>query len=844
MNEWLVNHAYENTWCKPSIDRRLIAKGARLSRKTGELFGLTITKEPVRLPIEDRWFHVFQLGRMSPHFYELKVGDVWARLDRVVNDSGTIFTVYKENGEVYPASKAWIRKLRNQNVIIAVEDYDQLPAFSEDALYLRVYVGLYSDDPAFREENKARIYGDAVRNPTEVTMMIRKYNEWKDTLPGHTQAYVNGKGVENLTQDTMKLWDYVELVYDGMVEDVYHIPVNGLASFDSTLDNLRKYLLLPNTGTETIRFINDVDVAICYGNESRFYQQHLSQSLRQVTHNTYSLPTGRIQKFIDWNENWDDIANVVIKLKVRYSGMDRPLEYEHNRIHELYKLPKDKLIQAMVGVNSQVPEWRASHLENSFYNHIMAAYYQSINLDLCTKAYGYNSVSKMIADTPVKTNIVNDKQVAIAPPLLSRNSTAFEYDRQGRYLGHYPCINMANDVYTATNLNCELVDFVGGQEDIGLDIKYNREDYVLEEGINYRFYINKIVSGDNTAEYTDVTGDDNYYVISPEGLVQWNHDPDRERSIILPDTSLLVYCITGDFNDGRLDFTVKYRDEDGGRELPCPFEFEHLTIIMNGHTLVPGIDYRVEWPRVVVTNKRFLEQGSAVNFPKVVVVARGLIDKYVMPEHGFVRNGQLSNNCQFDVRDDKVININVGGRIVHREDIIFREDQTVGIDSALNGLPYCVTDPVIPLRDIVSQNTYEMREVAKELDGRVEDYLSVYFPTPPSSNVNPITEQYHVFSPMMNDAIKDIQRGLLNIQPDVNNHLTTQEFDRLMERYLDLLDFEPARNSVNLSYVVIHPHIYNSIIDLSELEYSFIERINSRYLGNKVVLNNHLRIKA
>lgn len=843
MSDWLVKHALSNTWCKPSIDRRLIAKGGRLSRKTGELFGMTITRYSVRLPIDDRWFHVFQLGNLGPEFYEIRIGNQWARMDRVVNDSGTLITLYKENGEVYPCSKAWIRKLPNQNVIVAIEDYSQLPSYTEDALYLQFYVGLFTDTSEFLEENKPRIFGDVVRNPTEATQMVLKYNEWKTTLPGYTKAYVNGMGVKDFTTDTFKLWDYIELVYDGLVEHVYRIPVNHLESFDSLIDECRKYLLLPTTDTDTIRFINDVDVELSYGNETRFYNQHKSKDLRQVTHNAYSLPTTRIQKLLDITDGWDDVSKLEIILKVHHSGMDRPLEFEHNRLHELYKLPIDKIKQAMTGANSMVPEWRASYLENSSYNHIMAASFGNINLPLCTEAYGYNSISKMVADTPVKADLVNDKKVVIAPPLLSRNSTAIEYDINGLYLGHHPCINLANDVYTATDMNCELVDFIEGQVDVGLDIHYNQQFFQLDEANNYRFYINKIVSGTNTNIYTDVTGNEDYYTVSEDGVVTWTFDRFRERAIIVSDKNLLSYCITGDLSDGKLDTMIMIKDEDD-KSIPCPYEFEHLTVIMNKHTLVPGVDYHVEWPRVIISNKRFLEAGANYNYPKLVFIARGLTDKYVEPPYGFVRNGVLSDNCHFDVRDDKVVNINVGGHIYHREDLKFREDMRMSVRKELNGLPYSITDPVIPLRSVADGNTYELRERSKELDGRVEDYLSVYLPTPPIDDENPITSQYHVFSPIMNKVISDMKRLVLIVRPDENNHLTTQHFDELMERYIDMLPYEPIRRNVDLRYIVVHPHAYNTTIELSEIEYSFVERLNSRYLGGKIVLNNHLMIKA
>ncbi|MGK7530024.1 DUF7193 family protein, partial [Salmonella enterica] len=114
---------------------------------------------------------------------------------------------------------------------------------------------------------------------------------------------------------------------------------------------------------------------------------------------------------------------------------------------------------------------------------------------------------------------------------------------------------------------------------------------------------------------------------------------------------------------------------------------ETVEVWLNNHPLVHGIDYHTRWPEIVVVCKAWMADGDT---NKISVRCRGVTGELRIPKHGFVSSGLLSNNNQFDCRDDKVIRVVGGGSLLLRDAVVFREDNTVGVDIVQDGFPYSV----------------------------------------------------------------------------------------------------------------------------------------------------------
>lgn len=843
MENWLVTHAHDNIWCQPANDRRWIVKPERLSMPEGETFGMQVQGYSIRFPEKLKWFHVFQLGGMNHR--ELGITDLfdsWVRLDRIVSHYGTMITIYNELGRTMPLEYVWLRKQPNGNVIIATEMVESQADFSTDALFIRFYNGAFRYTSDYTEEHHSKVFGQIIRDNAERFSIVEKFNELRQ-MAGEPIVYINGYEVDILTTDDIKLWDYVEIVYDGLIESIHYFQMSDLQSFHSTLDGKRKFLLHPPRQLNTIHFINDVDVSVLKGNLGLYFHQNQSESFRQVTHNDYSILVNRFSNYIINMDDWNELDELKIKMVVRRSGMDRPLTFNHNRIHELYKLKDSQIVSAMVGINSNIPEWQASTLEDAAYNRIMAARYSTITNGLCTTAYGYNAASRYVGDTPTKTEHSGGNLVATLPPLLARNCTVYEYDKDGLLLGYYNHYDNVTTEYVCQHSETTMVEAIEGQATKQIEIIHDAKDFTLAKGFNYRFYTNQLKSGVPTDVFEDVTGTD-AYTIDTDGKVLWNIDQSRRMPVIWSDRNFLSYGFEEDMYTGHAKFTIDYWLNDDEYK-PLLLEPETLEIWMNGHILVPNIDYFVKWPQVVVCNKTYLENSPNRHRPWFDIRCRGLAKELRMPKTGFVVNQLISNNAAFDIRDDKVVQIAVGGGIRHRDDVVFREDTAVGVPEMTNGMPYMVNDPTVPLREMVSQNTYTMRDASRDLDGRIESYLTNFIPTPEDIKHNPIPNIYELFSPIMNKVIHDMVNG--DLMPEADDQLyyiSTRQFDELMKEYMYLLDYEPTLKDVDLRYVAVHPHDGYDIVYLEPIQMTMVERINDRYLNNRVIITQLLRIKV
>lgn len=839
-NHWLVNHAADNIWCDPNNDNRITAQLARLSSPEGETYGMQVTEYSIKLPTEDRWYHVYQLGNLSCEYVGIKeLGNAWARLDRVVNEYGLNIKVYSDAGRTFPLSLAWIRQLPNDNVIVALGTYEAQINLSVTPMYICFYDGKYRHTADYDSKLATKITGVLARNQVELENTFRLYQSEREKL-GNTTAFVNGYPVADLNSNSAEVWDYIEVYRDSLVKETHFFDVKHLATFTSKLDKERKYLIHPPKGCEALEFVNDLDIFLFCGNTGCYLPIHKPQTLRQLTHHDYSISSHFIQELSNAN-GWTSLDDIQIKINIRNSGIGRELVYEHTQLRELYKMDDRCIANAMVGMNSTVVEWQAAELENSLYCRLAAARYYDITKDFATDTYGYNAVSKYVSDTPVK---ITDNVFQL-PPLLKGMITVYEYDEDGLYLEHHVVEHMTDGLYRPSNPNCKLIEPLIGEAKDTASVYYNATDFTTIKGINYRFYKCPMKNGEVPyRKFIDITDTDEVSIGS-DGKVIWNIDATRYMPVVVSDEVILHYTRDANLADGVIDFNVT--SDRTGNGFSIPYAPKVLDLSIGKYQLIPEVDYHVEWPRIVIYSKERL--GAEEDFATIPVTIRaiGIAPSYESPKPGYVVNNLLSNNNRFDVRDGKVVRFIVGGKLKHRSDIAFREDTAIGIDGLANGTPYVINDTMIPLRTIVSdeRSIYELKEWDEELDKRIEEYLTLFIPQPPNVEHNPILTRYRTFSPLLNKIIHDLKADLLRpVEDDERNLISTQQLDKIMVPYLDYLDFDPIRLKVDDNYVVTEPHAFTSAIELTPLEFSLVERINDRYLGNKIILNKLLSIKG
>lgn len=850
MSSWLVNHAAENVWCRPSEDGRFIIKPARLCTKRGDVYGVQVSEHHIQLPDKTNWYHTFQIGLQNPEDLNFKIWGGWKKAKDIVNENGVIVIPYTESGRQIPLDLVYFRYISNHNLLVAVKRYETQVNLGNEDLYLKIYKGKYQTHPDWTDDNKIFCESSVVRSPEDITSLIVRYG-YAVRKPGMVLCSVNGYPVDAFTVANVKAWDYVEFIHDGTIREVHKFTLDTLPTFISTLDKFAKALIHLPKAIDTVLHLNDIELYLYKGTVGRFVHTHQMADLRQLTHRDFSISTKHLYDYGVANPKWWQLpGDVELRVYIRQPALDNQVQFDANRILELYKMDDHQIISAMIGPDDTLDIWKASTLEQSAYSRLINAMPNHMSRKLVTDAYGYNACSKLLGYN--YTPVIYDTQGRPRAPIhfgMMQSCTVFEYDKNGLLLGWGLHNVFAGSMYDCKHLNCAFVECVEGEGSDELDIDFGMKMPKCNPIYQYRYYVDQTVSEKPTWKYTEVT-DSNAYDILADGTVVWNVESTRFLPVRQSDRKFLINEYTFKNSEmtsgaGLLYFNAQYKNSFDNTFVPLEFEPETVEVWLNGRSLVIGVSAIVDWPKIGICDKKLVEEIGSDDY-HIVLRARNFIPrdaKYKMPKHGFVYDGVLSNNNQYDIKDDKVIRVIAGGRMYDRSDVEFREDQLRLRSKLANGLPYQITDPLIPLRYHIEYPTYPLHAQAKATDAAVEEYLTHALPTPPAVEYNPIPERYNLFSLTLNKLVLDILNGEFHIDERPGHYISTDEIEKLMTNYKQFLRADAAAMDIDDNYVVFYPIAVRGTVELYPLEFSFIERVNSIYFNDRVILGQHIRVK-
>lgn len=838
MEQWLRNHAVKNVWQQPEVPGDLTFAPKRLTAG-GEVRGFTIDGSHMVKTPDDGWFNIYHIGKFHRNLGNLRLPlDRWVKLNAVINERSCFMMVYNEDGLTVPTAQCWLRRMPTGAVLLAVKWSQRYNWVNEKTLWFRIFPGNYPAGGGTIHPTK--VYPFEISNVARRQKALEEFYRLTNEKKGWVSCWVNGKFVDKPVVDDVKIWDDFEIFVDGLVSKVYDFKIGDLSTFDSTLDGARKYLMHLPKSMRDWYFCRNCEIVLIHNRDGRYYQRHLNSYLRNLTPSDFSIPTTRVNHYrLLFNEQIKDMNTVIVRLIVRQSYLDKKPIYNATHDHDLYKLTDKQIVEAMVGPNSNVPEWQAANLEKSAYMLVGAAKNENITRDLSTDAYGYNATTRYFADTPSKLTLDSRGWGCSLPALLAKQSVVYEYDENGILLDVYNVDN--NNYYYARNPKARLVEAIAGTSCDCVNVVDNAQDFQILLGENVSLYLRKLYDGNPIDEY-EVAEEGKDYT-REDGFIKWTVDRTRRHPTVFYDDRHLFFTTKVDTKKtGEIRIPITARNQDGQirtQHLPM----ETLEVWIEGYPLVQSIDYEVIWPEVCINTKVYTPDSGVVT---VAVRGRGVTGKMRVPKHGFITGGLLSDNTSFDVRDDKVVRIVAAGGLRHRSEVKFREDTSLQLTNrAIDGFPYSVDDPSVPLRTIVSRDTYEMRDEARDLDARVEDYLTPKIPTPHLVDPVPLPSWYHLYSPTLNIIIHDYQTHVLRlVEDDPEYKISTGQLELIIGRYKSYFDFDPAYLGFDNRYVRVHPHMYYYIMEIDELLYAFLDRVNAMYFEGRVQLNQYLKIRG
>lgn len=867
MYQFLLDHAIKNVWCTPEQDNQLIFCAHRVTKTTGELNRFKLMNRRVNLPTQGKRFHVFQVGQVQPKMTGLlslnpQWGiEKWIQFSEAVNTLKLFTNIYTSPGIELPRFKTYYMFTVDRDLIFAVEEDKNYPIqFSEDKIYVRLYTNAYfQSSRADASLEYLHCEGIVVKNTNDILFFQLAYAAYA-AKDGYTFAYKNGLLVDGIDLVNIAVNDTVEFIYDSSVKRVVTFTVADLKTFNSTLDSKYKYLLHHTDAlNDTIDFHDDIDIHILHQQapgryRGYYYHRNLEDSHRMVTHRDYSIAVDYVNYIAGYlnqavSATPIDYLQLKVQVKIRDSGYQRPLIFDNSRIFELYKLPNPKITQAMVGIDAVVDEWKAASLEASFYTALMREKrFSNINIEMIQKGYGYNSISKLVGDTPTKTVLKSSRQSANLPYNLYENCTVYEYDADGTMLG-YHSHSLGND-YECVDNNARMIEVISGDGSNKPDVTFGTDNIPLPIYDNYRVYSCHYVNGVPDEVWTDVTGSNLYTVVN--NTLVWGVSDYSQYLMVRTDTKFLAYDIPLLPVAGTLYFTFSELENRTGiyENYMLPVPLGELDIFLNGRSLIRGLDYIVHFPKVYIINKKHLVQPANSTIQNIHVRFTGFcksdLSLDAIEDYGFVEHGFLSNNNRFDIRDDKVLRITMNGGLKHRDDLLFSElHDGISVVNPINGNPYQIKDIVVPLKQLVNENTYSLRDKSIVIDKKISDYMTIKLPQPLRSTVSSITERYPIISPFICHLVNDMASGQID-SIDMISPLTDNRILEICNPYEFLLKFDPIslENNLNDHYVIIIPHNLDMTINLTIYQYRFLLRVMKLYCRGLVDLSSFVTFSA
>jgi hypothetical protein len=689
--------------------------------------------------------------------------------------------------------------------------------------------------------------GRLVRSEQDVLAVQQQYHTDK-LKEGAVFAFHNGRLVSDFLPSMIVIGDYIEYVHDTSVYRVIDFPIAMLGAFNSILDNKQKYLLNPvEDEHDTIDFEDDIDLyLINNGDNGRFegiyYHRNMKDAIRMVTHKDYSIPVTVVQAYETVHEDrWGVGADLSIRLYIHKAGFDRPLIFDSHRIFELYRLSANSVNRALLGIDSTVPEWRAENLENSPYVKLMRNKNDHLDPLQVQQAYGYNSISRLFGNSPIEVDNSTGVGKITLPVALQENVTVYEYDDDGLMLGRF--YHEIGIQYTCRNNETELVEIIGGEATQSLGTIFGETTIPVSNQHNNRVYLCTLFGQEPAWDWVDVS---NAGLLSVGmGQISLDIDPERDYSAVVSDRRFLGYDFLMNDKNGVYKFTLTsfetHFDETELRIMTIPPR--RIDLWLNGHSLIEGLDFYVNFPEVTIVNKTYLLEGDPQH---IEVRGTGFctsdMELETQREVGFVEHGYLSHDMRYDVRDDKVLSVVVGGRLTSRDTLSFAEDNLgVAIQGVPNGSPYSLRETVVPLKGSTYIDTYQFRDQAMEIDQRIADYMTLKYPQPVIPGPSPITQRHMVYSPFLSRIISDLREDLFD-EEWLQSHYSNADLMAKMDDYKYLLDFDPAYLGVDERYVFVHPHRYVNAIDVDVYEFNLIKRVVQLYFNDKIPLSHFFTV--
>lgn len=857
--DYLRKQALTDVWRVPSLDRQFIVNPQRVTKNYGRVKNATVMWDTVKLPDNTSRWHVYDVSSVAAVNLNIFTKyNSWTAVSETTARHGVYTDIYVSSGLQLPRFDTYYRYTESGVLLLAVKINRKLKCnLDQDQLFFRVYSGAYNTQNQDLPTNiNVKTFGLYYFNLVDKDTFLNSLN----TLPvqGKVHVFHNGVWVDNINNVSLSFGDYIEYIWDKSFVKTKDWAIKDLYHYVSELDRDQKYLIHHDEPGDNVDFYDDIDVYVyqkAAGQPFRgiYFHKNSLAAVRQLTHRDYGLrtknipPIAKLLESIGSPELSAPIDSLYIRFDYRESGLTKnKLVYENYRIFELYKLKDQDIVRAMQGIDSSVKFWSAPELEKSYYSFAMRCSYNELTKEVAEKVYGYNASAKIVGNSPIKVDPNNVQDIPL-PIRAQHGCTVYEYDSNGFLTNWY--IHYGGQSYRAKDPDTTYLEIIIGLGSERLDQILNARSLQLKENLTYRVYNTSIIGSSLQGKVEDVTFSDKYSIVNNQ--FTWLSTRAADFPIVMSDGVFFAKDYKVRANFGVMNITLStLQDRPLGDGLyPMLFPMGQLNVFLNKRLLIRGIDYFFNFPNINIVNQEYLndplvlEQDVHVRFCGFAKYEDNEFKITQDADVGFIEHGFLSNNNRFDLRDDKVQRIVVGGRLFTKEEIQFSEEHSgASIINAANGLPYMVEDVLVPVKPYTVKDMYLLKQESRVIDKAVSDYLTLKLPQPVRGPIMAIPNRHRVYSPFFHKLVTDLKNNTLKLNFKAEG-FTKQEVIDKCKTYEYLLASDPLNdnNAQDERFVVILPHGFNKPIGLTANSYRFLSMAVQLYGKNLVQLSPFIK---
>ena len=852
--------AIESIYCTPVQDRQATYKLIKITKPklpSKNVVQMYNTLKP--LPTKNEAYHVYTIGAVPPQLLNLLTQnrewyrDSWVNFQDDMTERNYIAQFYDDKGVNFLRSEVFYSFIDQRSMMIAIR-LTNAPSriFDIEAIkYMRIYSNTYFNSDTFGKL-KDRIgivcQNFIVNNNTDKVAVQNKLTEF-ERKGGKTMIYVNGLLTLNMTLNVPNA-SLVEIVYDQSIISKEQYPIKDLRTFISESDNKIKYLVYRNKIVDSIQYQDDLEFYVSTRNElvtkGLYLYRHSDHAVRNITDKDFSLVTdilinsaNHLNNLFGGSQN--DKQLIVFS---RLSADNRQVCYSSLKLHELYKLPKSKQLDVLLGTNYGITEFRANKLENSDYFKIASANgVRHLNNEITTSALGYNGVSYFFGMNPIKIPV--SETTTPVPELYQKDCFVYEYDVDGVLIGRY---QDSGPVYTKRNNTACYLEFIPGKS-----ITENRKLYSNSETIDllqdeYRV-LSAIFEGTyRLTKWEDIT-EDTTKVIREGRTIRINEIDSKKIKVVYMNDPL-IYDLGIPTVDGVLYFPLEVTEDRGIGKVKYKLDIPYLNIdiYLNKKRLAYNIDYFIDYPYISICNKKYLDYTKTKQAIHIrchgFTLQDSEINKHVTT--GFVNNGALTRNNFYDIRDDRIYSVFVDGKLKDRKAVYYAEDSnTVRVDNPSNGLPYTLSEPFIPFKQVTGLDTLPYYKKNEDMNKKVSELYNLIFEEPKIDEFNVIADHHYLFSPTVSKIIHDMLDGNISASLYRSPYDESTIVKLIDDNYKLLMSMDPVKFKLPDNLTEIHPHSGNTVVALDLFQYRFITNVVkwiARNTGKEINLSGYLQV--